>query len=164
MSAAKRSGAARRRESSGKRAEVKRLHAGWRIALDAAIEATHLKRWTFRGMVRTDLFDRGVPWMRLLLAEPRPESLNIGVAERLRTGGVGIAFALVLFAAVAAQPLALGAAAVILAAVTLSNPRLFRWYARHRGWAFAMGVIPFHLLFHFISGCHAARGVSYGRH
>ncbi|NNF38887.1 MAG: glycosyltransferase [Gemmatimonadetes bacterium] len=126
--------------------------AGWRIALDPDIQSTHLKRWTFWSMVRTDLFDRGVPWMRLLLAEPRPESLNVGAAERLRTAGVGVAFGLFAVAAVTADLLAVWAALTLLLAVTLSNPRLFRWFAEHRGWAFAAGVVPFHLLFHFISG------------
>jgi glycosyltransferase involved in cell wall biosynthesis len=126
--------------------------AGWRIALDPEIESTHLKRWTFWSMVRTDLLDRGVPWMRLLLAEPRPESLNVGAAERLRTAGVGIAFALLAVALIATDWLAVWATLAVLAAVTLSNPRLFRWFAEQRSWAFAAGVIPFHLLFHFISG------------
>ena len=30
------------------------------------IQATHLKKWTLAGVIRTDLRDRGIPWARLL--------------------------------------------------------------------------------------------------
>ena len=38
---------------------------GHRIVLRPEIQCAHLKRWTFRSMVQTDLKDRGVPWARL---------------------------------------------------------------------------------------------------
>ena len=41
--------------------------AGARIVLDPQLRGKHLKRWTFAGMVRSDLADRGVPWVRMLL-------------------------------------------------------------------------------------------------
>ena len=39
---------------------------GERIVLDPDIRATHLRRWTFRQMAATEIFDRAVPWMRLV--------------------------------------------------------------------------------------------------
>jgi hypothetical protein len=59
--------------------------AGGRIVLDPTIEGTHLKRWTLRGMLRTDLLDRGIPWMRLLL-ERRDRT---AAAAEGRAGGSG---------------------------------------------------------------------------
>ena len=45
-----------------------RLHAaGRRIVLDPAVRGTHLKRWTLRSMLRTDLAARGAPWVALRL-------------------------------------------------------------------------------------------------
>jgi len=45
-----------------------RLHAaGHPIALDPAVRGTHLKRWTLRSMLRTDLGARGAPWVALRL-------------------------------------------------------------------------------------------------
>jgi len=57
---------------------------GARIVLDPAIQGTHLKSWTLRGMLRTDFWDRGVPWVRLLCARRTvPTSLNLGWRHRL---------------------------------------------------------------------------------
>jgi GT2 family glycosyltransferase len=43
-----------------------RLHAaGYRIVLDRRITATHLKRWTLGSLLKTDIVNRGVPWVRL---------------------------------------------------------------------------------------------------
>ena len=66
---------------------------GGRIVLDPDIQATHLKRWTLAGMLRTDIRDRGIPWMRLLLerrGSARP-TLNVGRAEALKVGLAGAA-------------------------------------------------------------------------
>jgi len=43
--------------------------AGMRIRLAHSIQVKHLKRWTFLGMLRTDIFGRGIPWTRLLLGQ-----------------------------------------------------------------------------------------------
>ena len=61
---------------------------GHRILLRPEIQGTHLKRWTLRRMVVTDLFGRGVTWMRLHLAQGRagrPGTLNLRPAEKLFT-------------------------------------------------------------------------------
>ena len=57
--------------------------AGHRIVLDPAIQGRHLKRWSLRAMVKTDVFSRGVPWVRLM-AERRsaPPVLNLGPRHR----------------------------------------------------------------------------------
>ena len=45
-----------------------RLRAqGGRIELAPGLTGTHLKRWTLRNMLRTDLRERAIPWMHLLL-------------------------------------------------------------------------------------------------
>jgi len=61
-----------------------RLHrSGARLVLDPSIRGKHLKRWTFAEMERTDLFRRGVPWLRLLLSEGTHSiALNLGWRER----------------------------------------------------------------------------------
>ena len=40
---------------------------GGRIVLDPLLQGTHLKRWTLADMVRTDFWQRGVPWVELVL-------------------------------------------------------------------------------------------------
>lgn len=60
------------------------VKAGQRIAVKKHIQVTHLKRWTLWGTIRTDVFDRGIPWTRLILREgAMPDDLNTGVAQRV---------------------------------------------------------------------------------
>ena len=57
--------------------------AGARIVLDPMLLGTHMKGWTLASMVRTDLVNRGVPWVVLLLRRGRvPASLNLGWHHR----------------------------------------------------------------------------------
>ncbi len=126
--------------------------AGWRILLDPAIQGTHLKRWTVAGMVRTDLLDRGVPWMRLLLADPRPDALNVNRGERLRVALVGLSVVCLAAGAVSARMGWLVAAAALLGVNVASNAGLYRWLAHRRGGWFALRAVPFNLLYYGIAG------------
>lgn len=62
-----------------------RLRAtGSRIWLHKALQVKHLKRWSFRGMLRTDVFDRAIPWTRLIVsAQNLPDDLNLGQSQRI---------------------------------------------------------------------------------
>jgi glycosyltransferase involved in cell wall biosynthesis len=139
---------------------------GWRILLQPDIQGAHLKRWTLPGMIRTDVMDRGIPWMRLLLRRgalggPRSlressGTLNIRWPERVKTGLV--ALALVLGVAGLAtgrwQWIWLGLAA--LGAMLLSNLPQYGWFARRRGLTFAVGVVPLSVLYYALNaGCAA---------
>jgi hypothetical protein len=136
--------------------------AGWRIVLDPQIEATHLKRWNLPAMLRTDLQDRGIPWMRLLLAEPRPDALNVDPAERVRTGLVGLALAFLVAGAFTGRAGWVAAAGLALAANVISNAALYRWLAERRGWWFALMAVPFNLLYYGVAGLSV--GVAWAGH
>lgn len=59
---------------------------GARIVLDPSIQGTHLKHWSLVGMVRTDLFVRGIPWVGLLMDRRGSASLsglNLGWRHRI---------------------------------------------------------------------------------
>ncbi|MGK2925348.1 MAG: glycosyltransferase family 2 protein [Lysobacterales bacterium] len=65
--------------------------AGHRIRLLKDMQGTHLKRWTLRNMVHTDIFLRGAPWVELLQRFPDvPADLNLGWRSRLATGLTGL--------------------------------------------------------------------------
>jgi hypothetical protein len=60
------------------------VDAGGRVALDPDLRCTHMKPWTLASMVRTDLLNRGVPWVGLLVAKRRvPAALNLRWRHRL---------------------------------------------------------------------------------
>src|SRR3712207_1891666 len=64
---------------------------GHRIALLGDVLGTHLKEWNLRAMVRTDVVDRGVPWIRLLLERrSAPVVLNLGWRHRLSPFAVAL--------------------------------------------------------------------------
>jgi GT2 family glycosyltransferase len=57
--------------------------AGCRIELDPAVQGTHLKAWSLSGMLESDLWHRGVPWVELLLRHGvRSSALNLGWRHR----------------------------------------------------------------------------------
>jgi hypothetical protein len=58
--------------------------AGEAIELDPSLQAKHVREWSFKGMVRTDVLDRGTPWTRLLVERrSAPATLNLGWSHRL---------------------------------------------------------------------------------
>lgn len=76
------------------------VHAGRKIVLDRTLLVTHLKRWTFWNLVKTDILDRGVPWTELILRDHHmPRDLNLQLSQRI---SVAIAFLLFLVAALGA--------------------------------------------------------------
>jgi len=45
--------------------------AGYRILLDKSLQGTHLKRWSLRSVIWTDVTRRAIPWSRLILESKR---------------------------------------------------------------------------------------------
>ena len=71
-------------EHRGHRARVEAVAAGVAIRLDKSLQATHLKRWTPAGLVRSEIFDRAIPWTRLILENGRmPDDLNLRWSGRV---------------------------------------------------------------------------------
>jgi GT2 family glycosyltransferase len=67
--------------------------AGCKVTLDKDILVTHLKRWTFWGLLKTDILDRGIPWTELILRDRHmPNDLNLELSQRV---SVALAFLLV---------------------------------------------------------------------
>lgn len=135
---------------------------GGRILLNPEIQGAHLKRWTFRGSVKTDLLDRGIPWTRLLLERQRlagPANLNLSRAERIKAVGVCLGFVLLAVGVAVWRPEPVVAAGGLLVAVLLSNLALFRWFYARRGLPFVLGVVPMTLWYYVISSLSVGVGV-----
>ncbi len=120
--------------------------SGGIILLDPAIQVKHLKRWTLGGMLRTDIFDRAIPWARLILRNgSMPDDLSVRWSQR-----VSVSLAL------AALPLAafgqLRAALLCECAVVALNHRFYSFLIARRGVWFALRAVPLHLGYHLYSG------------
>jgi glycosyltransferase involved in cell wall biosynthesis len=128
---------------------------GKRILLRPEIQVTHLKRWTLRGVIRTDLTDRGIPWARLLAhrgAVLATQSLNLRVTEKLNTVAMWLAVALLIAWLFLREPALVLAALIGVGFVVATNVPLWRFFARVRGPWFAVRIIPAHLLYYLLNG------------
>jgi hypothetical protein len=134
-----------------------RLHArGGAILLDPLIRGRHLKRWTLASMIRTDMFDRGIPWAELVLtggADPR--ALNLGSRHRL-SALASVAFVLSLVRRRRWN------ASISLAALMALNRDFYALVLRRRGPVQASASVLLHVV-HHLTGVSAA-AVAVGRH
>ena len=125
--------------------------AGHRIVLARDVQATHLKRWTFVEMIRTDIFRRGVPWVLLMKRSKVVETdLNVSKAQRACVVATGLGLlgtigAIWLPSLLALVPLS------VLAIVGL-NRDFYRFLARRRGVAFAVASTILHLIYYCCCG------------
>jgi len=125
--------------------------AGHRIVLDKNLQGTHLKRWTLRSVIRTDVCCRAMPWTRLILeTRSAPDDLNLRDGQRLSVGLVGLACLAVLLAPLHTAAVPVAAAAML--AVMAVNRSLYAFFLSHRGVVFTAGAFLLHLLYFFYGG------------
>ncbi len=124
---------------------------GSRIVMDKAIQGTHLKRWTLRSVIRTDVYCRAIPWTRLILERRNlTADLNLKASQRASVALVGLACLFLLLAPIRLSALAVSGAAII--GVIVLNRGLYAFFVRERGLFFAAAAVPLHLLYFFYSG------------
>lgn len=134
--------------------------AGRHILLDPELQGTHLKSWTFRSMVGTDISRRALPWLRLLrLRGSMPSDLNIDLRQRasvtLLFGACTAAVVSVLLlpaAGAAAAGACFGLALLLLVVVAYLNRGLYAFFRDKEGPRFALRALPVHLLYLFYCG------------
>ena len=112
--------------------------AGYGIRLEKRLQVTHLKAWSLRDVVRSDVFDRAAPWTELVLERVGPAGqLNLRPSQ-LACGLLGLPF----------PP-----------ALPLLQPGFYRFLARRRGVRFAIAAWPLHWLYFASGAAGAALGV-----
>jgi glycosyltransferase involved in cell wall biosynthesis len=129
--------------------------AGLRIELVRDLQATHLKRWTLAKVLRTDVFQRGVPWM-LLIRRSRIDDadLNVSRSQRICVAATGLGGLALLLAPW--EPRLLAAALACFATILVVNRDFYRFLARRQGPAFAAASIPLHVLYYCCCGVSVA--------
>jgi glycosyltransferase involved in cell wall biosynthesis len=125
---------------------------GHRILLARDVQGTHLKRWTLASIVQTDIFQRGVPWM-LLLKRQRVVETDLNVRREQKVCVAAAAAAVVALCGAAWRPWLLLVAAGCPVLMVGLNLDFYRFLARKRGLAFAIGSVPLHLVYY---GCCGA--------
>jgi len=125
--------------------------AGHAVRLCHHIQVTHLKRWTAGSLLRTDIRDRGIPWVRLLMRERVfAMDLNLQTANRVSVIGIYLLWAALI--AIGFWPPVAGVALLLAVALLVINLPLYAFFRRERGVLFALAAIPWHWLYYTYNG------------
>jgi len=125
--------------------------AGYRIKLCKDLQVKHLKRWNSISLLRSDFFDRALPWTLLILRDRRfIKDLNVG-----RSGRTSVFLMYILVASLVAcwwwtGFVALSAVAAL--SLLVLNAGLYRFFWRKRGLCFALQSVAWHWLYYLYSG------------
>lgn len=125
--------------------------AGYRIRLEKLLQVTHMKRWTPRQMVLTDVRDRAIPWSQLILQDGSlPNDLNLQTGQKISTASV--------FGGMAGLFLSLfrlWSLLLTLIAVTVLwwlNRDFYGFLRQKRSLPFMLMAMPWHWFYFFYSG------------
>ena len=119
--------------------------AGFRVRVDPDLLGKHLKPWTLRTMVKTDVFSRAVPWTEIILARGRfTNDLNTSRRYRVGVASANVALACLLVAALV--PALLAVAGFAFFATLVANAPVLKQFWRERGPLFTLGVVPLHVV------------------
>lgn len=126
------------------------IKSGRKLLLDRKARICHHKEWTFRRMVMTDIFDRAVPWTRLILSERQmPNDLNLRRSQRLNAAMAALTLATAPLAWLSLNHLIAWLA--LIAAYLVRNWRFYSYLASRQGIIFALRAIPVHWLYYIYS-------------
>jgi O-antigen/teichoic acid export membrane protein/GT2 family glycosyltransferase len=125
--------------------------AGHRIALIKDLQVKHLNRWGVANTISTDLLRRAAPWTELMLRDGRLlNDLNVRTADRMSVVSAFLA-PLCLIAAAFWSPALIGAMASVVLMLVL-NADLYGFFARRRGFTFALGSFVLHWIYLLVCG------------
>jgi GT2 family glycosyltransferase len=135
------------------------LASGARIRMIKSLNVTHLKRWTPARLLRSEIFDRAIPWTRLILANGHmPDDLNLRWWGR---AAVAVASALaVSLVASAWFPWARRAAVLFAVLEVVIDARLAQFFVRARGPVFAVRALAWQWVHYLCCAAGFCLGVS----
>lgn len=134
---------------------------GYGILLDKDIQVKHLKHWEWRSVIRTDIFNRAIPWSKLILETRRmPSDMNLRMTDRVSTALTGLLFIsslilvldLIGIFRVAQFARIIIFALIIAAALVVLNRDVYGFFIRRRGLKFTLLAIPMHFFYYLYSG------------
>lgn len=124
---------------------------GYRIFLDKNIQVKHLKKWTLLSVIKTDIFNRAIPWTKLILeSKDRVNDLNLQVSQKVSTGLLGLGIALLPLSLI--QSKLIYGVPLLLLTILMLNYSLFSFFLRRKGIVFTLFAYTMHLLYFFYSG------------
>jgi len=136
------------------------IQRGHKVRLVKNLRVKHLKRWTLTSLVKTDIFQRAIPWAQLILRTGYvPRDLNLAWSSRVSAVLVAAMFTLVVALVSMLLGLLKWSVAELMSAflfassiLLLLNFSLYRFFWHKRGAKFAFGGMWAHWAYLFYSG------------
>jgi GT2 family glycosyltransferase len=134
--------------------------AGRGVVLSSDLKVTHLRHWTLRSMCnevwhRSMLLARSLGYQRMSSAAPSDVVFTL---SRALTPALAIVAILTLTAAFLPRPYVVGKIGIAIAAIFLTNLPVHRFYARARGFGFALASAPLHVCVQAVSAVALCAG------
>jgi GT2 family glycosyltransferase len=137
-----------------------RLARHGRCQLDPALHVTHLKHWTMRGVIETDIKSRAIPWGKLILSTGQlPNDLNLRWSQRFAALLAPFVLLGILAAPICALSISPTSALFALLPALVSavmHRDVLRFMAKRRGVMFSLGYFLFHQVHLFYSAATMA--------
>lgn len=134
--------------------------AGARIKMVKSLQVKHLKRWEPLSFLRTEFFDRALPWVQLIWRDRKlVDDLNLEMSSRLSTALV-FSFLLSVWAFFFSWQLSALLWIAFAVGLLWLNRGLYRFFWRKHHFWFALRTIPWHWFYFFYSGLAFAVGTA----
>lgn len=131
---------------------AKLVRAGVTIHVRPDIQCTHLKDYTLITMIKSDLFDRAIPWSRYIMQAAGGPANGFVVSHRQKVTVMGSGFMALAPLLVWFWPAALASFLFGSALLIGANMSLWRFFLRERGFVFMLKTMP----------CYAVYGLCCG--
>ncbi|MCI5150245.1 MAG: glycosyltransferase [Candidatus Electrothrix sp. MAN1_4] len=132
--------------------------AGYRIRLSKDLQIKHLKQWDISSMLKTDFFQRALPWTELIMDNRNiANDLNTDISSRLSIVLLFCSILSIVISIVYPQNIFFVVAAVL--GLVLCNCDVYLFFRKQKGCWFALKTIPWHWIYYcicglgFVTGC-----------
>jgi glycosyltransferase involved in cell wall biosynthesis len=148
-----------------KRPSIEDIELGYRlkkkghhILLDKNLLVKHLKKWEVLSVLRTDFFNRALPWARLIFFEGGfIDDLNLKIEGRFSVACIFVLMISLILTFKSTFFLAPAFSCGLL--LCLFNRDLYRFFLRKRGALFMMSAVLWHWLYYLYSGIAFGAGL-----
>lgn len=131
------------------------VRKGLTIYVEKNVTVVHLKRYSLAALIRSDLWNRAVPWTKLLLQRRHfPNELNTTWRDRLATAFVAMLLLAVPMALLGFLPAGMAVFTItgLLGLFLATNRAFWRFLWREQGGYFTLRAIPLHYIFYLTCG------------
>lgn len=121
-----------------------------RIRLIKELLVKHLKHYSFSNLLKSDLFDRAVPWTILMLSNKQfTNDLNLKPKHKLSALTLILLVASIFMTMMSIWLML--AIPVLLTIYFIMNYEFYKFFLKKKGFIFALKVVPLHILYYFYS-------------